>query len=270
MKNWYLPKLYIFLLIAIIPIIFSCMSKQEKMIKFVNEFNNSTSDFRNKKPMKSLKAYYIDENTIRIEIESKISPDELSKKLYSTLYPTIIKSLLVSIKSAKALLDIGVVFKYDLLDKANKSISNGYFDKNNINSDGFEDIGLTSSNQDVSIQNIVTMLNKDLPIRDSVNKITIWKIELNPNNTITYVTEFEDIILKIIKILPEIKNDLKKDFIKDENLSESLKGIFQFGIDSVYYVLIDKNKKRVDSIVFTPDDFHIINLNKIQKTNSSH
>ncbi len=48
-------------------------------------------------------------------------------------------------------------------------------------------------------------------------------------------------------------------------MSESLKGIFQFGIDSVYYVLIDKNKKRVDSIVFTPDDFHIININKIQK-----
>lgn len=270
MKNWYRIIFYIFLLTAIISINFSCMSKQEKMMKFVNDFNNSASYFGIKKPMKDLKAYYIDENTIRFEIESVIESNELSKKMYSNMIPTIFKSLLVSSKSAKALLDEGVVFKYDLLDKENKSISNGYFDKNNINSDGIEDIGLTSKNQDASIPNIIKMLNKNLPIRDSVNKITIWKIELNPNNTITYVTEFEDFILKIIKIMPEIKNDLKKDFIKDENLSESLKGIFQLGIDSVFYVLVDKNKKRVDSIVFNPDDFHIINLNKILKTNSSH
>lgn len=230
----------------------SCIGKQEKMIQFVKDYNKASNGFV-QNYVKSTEADKMSDNEIRITFSLSIVPDNNTKEMYKHIFPEIIKEMLNSLPLSKGLLNEGVDFSFQLLDDKRDLVLSQIYNKEYFTLNKNTESGLFEDSQ-LSLPKFVAMINKGLPIVDTVENITILKLELLNDQEIQYVYQIPDDLLKDFKEQPDMKELYKSYYLNDKKQLKTLKDVFQLGIKKFYFTFINKDNTQSERIEFTPSD----------------
>lgn len=246
-------KLTFFLIIASATLLSSCLSKQDKMNSFINEYNKAAASIV-KNYVKSSKAEKINENEIKLTISLSIIPDETTTKMYTSMFPETIKEMIYSLKNSKELINDGVKFNFYLLANDGSVVVSQTYDKEYFNEQNKQSTGLLTESGDPDIHKLAVLMNKGLPLVDTVNGLTILKFELINDKEAQYVYLVPELTMDLLIQDEEIANSLKEDIISDPKQKNAMLNFFKLGIKKFNFVFSNNDRTKTKKFEYTIAD----------------
>lgn len=231
----------------------SCMSKQDKIKKFVSDYNRIMTDKTPDVTLQFLKAEPIGDNEIKINLQFNSTLNNMQKTIFKNLLPKLFQEMTTSMNQSKDLLNEGITFNYVFLDKENNVIFSQKYNKKYVD----EHIGsnvIQKSNY--NLDNIVELMNESLPIVDTINNLSILKIKIKSKNEIVYSYVYHNKELDELFESEDLESLFRDEYLKDKSLRLGMKQFFKLGVTKFYFNNYNHDKSKVISILLTKEDFN--------------
>ncbi|MCZ4245821.1 hypothetical protein [Pedobacter punctiformis] len=254
--------LYTILLIASASILFtSCKSTSSKMNAFVLSYNASA------KPngivySTNAEALY-DKKIIKIRIVTNYALEDTKNGIVDKFLPTLFVQLLAGEDLARELInEEGVNFEVTFFTIRLSEFSSITIDKKKLAELEKEAKGkinaddLLNNTGNSKIKNILSILNKNLPVKDKNTGLTILKIDINDKNELLYDISVPNSIAEKIKG-KDASEVLKDDILRNGNSKQLFMNVRSLGITTLKYKYRDEKGNYLNEITLTQQDFNL-------------
>jgi len=247
------------LLVLCLLLLVSCKNTQEKMQDYVNNFNSYASLLQNEVITSTSAVASIPENEIRITFQTNLEQNEDNKEIYNKTLPTLIANLLKKDPSTMDLVEEGVHFKVAFLAENSSELTELIVDKKKMDEllkePAFTPPTVASKNPNLTpqMQEILALLNKNMPLENKAEGTKILKIDITEANELVYKVEVPDDYAKLLKM--DSANELiKESLIRSGDFKKVLSAVIRFGITTVKYQYQNTKGVVVNTITLTQND----------------
>jgi len=237
----------------------SCKNTQEKMQDYVNNFNSYASLLQNGIITSASAAASIPENEIQINFQTNLEQNDDSKEIYNKTLPSLIANLLKKDPTSMDLVDEGVHFKVAFLAENGANLSELIVDKKKMNEllkePAFTPPVVASKNPYLTpqMQEILALLNKNMPIENKAEGTKILKIDITEANELVYKVEVPNDYAALLKM--DSANELvKESIIRSGDFRKVISAVSRFGITTVKYQYQNAKGAVVNTITLTQND----------------
>jgi len=246
-------KLSICFILAFSTLVLSCQTKQDRINEFVKNYNAIENSIV-KNYVKSTKAEKIDENEIKLTISLSIMPDETVSQMYRSMFPELMKEIITSFKFSKKLINEGVKFSFFLLADDQSVVVSQIFDKEYFNDNKNKNNGLFTKSDKIDIYKLAEIMNKGLPVVDSINNITILKIEILNDKEAQFLYIVPELTVDVLIQNKDVINLMKDELLRDKKQKKAIMQFFNLGLEKFYFVFTNKDRTKTKRIEFTKKD----------------
>lgn len=231
----------------------SCRSKEDKINEFVRSCNNTSINLKDSY-VQSMKAEKVSENEIAFKVSMNIESNALNSEMHSAIFPDLMRELVFSIKLAKELIDEGVTFNCVLIADDESIIVRQIFNKKYFSEKNIKADGLLGEDEQIDVSKMVEMINKGLPVIDSINDITISKLELIGDNNAQFVYLVDEETMGYFMENDELGELMKEEYLKDPKRVTAIKQFFALGSDTFYLKYANEDMSKSKKIIITKED----------------
>lgn len=247
------------LFVLCVLLLVSCKNTQEKMQDYVNNFNSYASLLQNGIITSASADASIPENEIRIIFQTNLQQNEDTKEIYNKTLPSLIAELLKKDTSSMDLVDEGVHFKVSFLAENSSELTELIVDKKKMD-ELLKDSVLTppavaSKNPNLTpqMQEILALLNKNMPIENKAEGTKIFKIDITEANELVYKIEVPNDYAALLKM--DSANELiKESLIRSSDFRKVISAVSQYGITTIKYQYQNSKGTIVNTITLTQND----------------
>ncbi|MFB9079748.1 hypothetical protein ACFFLS_07660 [Flavobacterium procerum] len=236
----------------------SCTSTNERIMKFVKDYNDSASNFSNQVISSTNAKAFLQEKKIEITMETTVEQNEDNKSLYGKIFPSLLKETIIKDRHTKKLIEEGVVFQINFLALDHSSLASFKIDKKEMeellkNKENITDVPLEAlSEPSAKLQQALAVMNKNMPIKNS-DGTRVLKIYSTENNQLVYKMEVPEemaVVLKNKDSNPLIKESL----LRNTELKKIIGFVKGFGVTNIKYEYYDAEGNELNSFVLTEKD----------------
>ena len=231
----------------------SCQNTLQKCYAFVNAYNNSASQFQNQYIYSTNARLEEDkvpkEHIITIDLDYNLKKKEIEENFGMASLPKILSLKMIEDAQVLDLIedDVSIVLRFRSLD--NFIVEKVILDKKNIEKLTTEknNLGLsnnTTNNVNQELNEVITILNKNLPIDLEEGMSKLLKIEIDKDNNFVYVVEITEAYKDLLKS-DEAKAFMKEKLQNDERTKKLIALKTEFNLNQVLYRFQEKNGKKV-------------------------
>lgn len=231
----------------------SCTTTESKINKLVNLYNSITMDAQDSY-MKSIKAQKTGPNEITIKIAMDVPSSGTTAQMYVSIFPELMDQMIFSIDLSKQLIREGVKIKCSLLGEDNLVIIEETYDKAYLMGTNHIEDGLLDANSDIDLYKMVELINKGLPVEDTLNDMTILKLEMLNDTEAQFVYLVPDEIIEVLMLDESIDNYMKDEYLRDPKQKKSLLDFFNLGLEKFYLTYKSKDETKIKKIEFVKAD----------------
>jgi len=250
LKRTFLVFIFFFLIAA-------CKTTDEKVNEFVVSYNDAAATFSNN-IITHTSAKALPNHEIRIIFETTLRKNSINNAMYEKLLPTMTTQIVESGNTVPDLLKDGVKIHFAVLAFDDAEIAETTLDFKSYNSEKQKNAvkPQNASNPNIApaLQQILEMLNKNLPIEDKEAGTKIISIAVNEKSEIVYTHEIPVSLAKDLQG-NDVKNLLKDEMMRDLNVQKMLPLLNRYGLTAIVYLYRDTNGKMVNKIKLTTNDF---------------
>lgn len=236
----------------------SCNNKQQKMQDYVKNFNTSADFLRNEIITSAVSEVSVPDNEIKITFQTNLQQSEETKIVYNKTLPTLFADVLQRDSSSMDLLEEGVHFKVSFLADDSSELTNLIVDSKKINELmklSLPNTATPSSNSKIrpEIQQMLALMNANMPIENKADGTKILKIEINDNEELIYKVEVPDDFAALMK-MESAKELIKESLLRNGELKKIFSTVNRFGISTIKYEYLNKKGVVVSSNSITEKD----------------
>ena len=244
-------------------LLLGCKSTTTKMNSFVISYNKNVNRYTNSIITYSEAEPIFKEKTIKIKFLTSFNSDDTRNGLMQTLAPSTFSQLLLNDKLPRELINEGVTFEIEFLTKNAVVFSNTSVDQKKL-IELEKDLSAKKASGNLQEQaermdnprmnTVLSMLNKNLPIKDKSTGLTMLKIDVNAANELIYAISVPDDVAKKItgKDGAEI---LKDDILRSGNSRKLMNYVKNLGINTIKYKYQDAKGRALNEVVLSEKDF---------------
>ena len=238
----------------------SCKSPEDRIQDFVESYNRGADKLSNT-VVASTSAYFISKDDVGLKFTTNNAVDSNDTDLYLNLLPDLIANLLSTTPAAQQMIKEGVTFNISFLDKNNSTISKIRVDEQKLSellAKSKENQTANSKAGDLShlsedIQQMLTVLNANLPYEDVNTGIKILQVSVINPQELTYTVEVPLDLMPIIKG-EEAKEMLKNEILNSENFRTVITTMEGLNLIHVRYLYVGPRGEVVNEFKLTKED----------------
>ncbi len=234
-------------------LLIACASKESRINKLVNLYNSVSLD-ANDSYMKSIKAQKTSEDEITITIFVDVPSEGTTSQMYTSIFPDLMEQMVFSIGLSKQLVREGVKLKCSLLADDNNIIVEKTFDQISLQENGNKKNELFDDGSDIDLYKMAELINKGLPVTDSINDMTILKLDMLNKTEAQFIYLVTDEMLDLIMIDESIAEFMKTEYLSNPKQKKALLEFFNLGLEKFYLTYMNKEQTRNKKIEFTKSD----------------
>lgn len=245
-------------------LIIGCKTTHQKIQDFVSEYNESARYFSNQ-ILKSTRAKEGSPTEVILNFNMNLSVDKTEQGLYKAIFPDLAAKVLGTLPSAISLLDEGVTFKVLFLTTDKKIIDRLVIDRQKL-AELQKDAQLKLSNNEATntvnpnvakeIQEMLNLLNANLPFVDKETGVKVLNVAINTSNDLEYTVEVPEDLAALLK-LEVMAEAMKKQITEDSDVKNVLTTMAPYGITTLKYHYQNSSGETVNEVTLTAVDFTI-------------
>lgn len=246
-------KVSYLLLVSVTILLTGCKSTTQKMKEFADSYNRYASSISNDM-IKGTKAEITSANSIKIWIYTFIkSDDKTQQDLFKQMYGPLTKSMFNDNPKLTELINNDVTITFAICGSDNESFAEFEINKTKLNelraqkTDRKDNLKESQTPSHGIMADALKIINEGLPIEDKTTGTKILKIDITPDNELTYTVEAPD-DYTILLASNESREILRDEILRSSTIKATLKAIQQYGIKTVKYIYVDKQGKTMGEI----------------------
>lgn len=253
-----LQKLPLFFIIAFV--LAGCKSTEQKASDFVKAYNNTAPRIVNQ-VVTSTSAKVLPKNIVRIEFVLAMTANDADSSIQKQMLPAMAKALVQSERSVQDLIEEGVVFEIALLSMSETPIKEITIDKKKMDEmlsggDAKTDAGKSkNSHLSSQMQDMLAIMNENLPIIDKEAGTKITKIDVNPEMQLVYTVEVDKALTDAMKN-ESLRDMMKEEMLRGGDAQRVLGAVARLGVNSLRYIYTDEKGVVLNEVLISQKDFN--------------
>lgn len=247
--------------LAITLFLISCRDTKQKIQAYVNTFNNSSELFKSDIISGAAAKAFLNEKKVEIKIDTNLEPNPSMKSIYAQMLPGLMGEMLGKDHASMDLIEEGVLFEIYFLANDASVLAESKVDSKELKKilsikksepKGIKDILNPESSADSELQQMLTVMNRSMPIVNE-DGTKIIKIEVNKENQVVYKIEVPKQYASVLKG-EGAKAIMKESILRSSDLKTIIGSIKRYGISTIKYEYIDDKGKPVNDVILTEKD----------------
>jgi len=236
-----------------------CKNTHDKIKDLVTNYNRSSHLIQSELLINTT-AEALPNNKIKLVFETSLTADSETKAMYAQVFPSLLVNLIESDPSSLELVNEGVVFEVVFLSNAKTELVAMTIDKKKL-----EEIKktatkksdtqpkLSANNLSPQLNEMLEMLNRNLPFEDKSTGTKIMKIDINTQNELIYLIEVPEKMGLLLEG-DEAQLMLKEQIQRGPDIKKIFGAVNTYGITKIIYSYKDTKGKAINEIVFTASE----------------
>lgn len=255
-------SLFLFITIQILAV--GCKNTATKMNSFVLSYNRDIGRYTNSIITYSEAESLFKEKTIKIKFLTSFSSEDVKSGIMNTLSQSVFSQLLAKEELSRELINEGVTFQVLFLTKNAVVFSTLLVDKNELSKLDNESKNNIKENANKNPSNylnsnspnqVLAMLNKNLPIVNKETGFTILKIDINKKNELVYEIKVPNNLAKRMKG-KDAADIVKDDMLRGDTAGKLFSSVSKFNIKVIKYKYKDEQDQFLNEVILTTNDLH--------------